>query len=112
MPNTLGLDDVLEIGHVHAIACGLLAIEFDLHLRDRGFLEQRCAGRTRNRVEHIDDLVPIVTAYQIEWNKMHERLRGIAVDLGAPRPSFEKISIASGAPIKDSGTSDAEISTR
>ena len=24
----------------------------------------------------IDDLVPIVTAYQIEWNKMHERLRG------------------------------------
>ena len=23
----------------------------------------------------IDDLVPIVTAYQIEWNKMHERLR-------------------------------------
>jgi hypothetical protein len=26
----------------------------------------------------IDDLVPIVTAYQIEWNKMHERLRGFA----------------------------------
>ena len=24
----------------------------------------------------IDDLVPIVTAYQIEWNKMHARLRG------------------------------------
>lgn len=23
----------------------------------------------------IDDLVPIVTAYQIEWNKMHDRLR-------------------------------------
>lgn len=23
----------------------------------------------------IDDLVPILTAYQIEWNKMHERLR-------------------------------------
>ena len=23
----------------------------------------------------IDDLVPIVTAYQIEWNKLHERLR-------------------------------------
>ncbi len=27
-------------------------------------------------VSDIDDLVPIVTAYQIEWNKMHARLRG------------------------------------
>src|SRR5580692_1426807 len=26
----------------------------------------------------IDDLVPIVTAYQIEWNKMHTRLRAVA----------------------------------
>jgi hypothetical protein len=26
----------------------------------------------------IDDLVPIVTAYQIEWNKLHERLRRAA----------------------------------
>jgi hypothetical protein len=26
----------------------------------------------------IDDLVPIVTAYQIEWNKMHARLRTLA----------------------------------
>ena len=26
----------------------------------------------------IDDLVPIVTAYQIEWNKMHGRLRSLA----------------------------------
>jgi hypothetical protein len=25
----------------------------------------------------IDDLVPILTAYQIEWNKMHRRLHGI-----------------------------------
>jgi hypothetical protein len=28
----------------------------------------------------IDDLVPIVTAYQIEWNKMHQRLRGLSAD--------------------------------
>ena len=28
----------------------------------------------------IDDLVPILTAYQIEWNKMHARLRGIDFD--------------------------------
>lgn len=27
----------------------------------------------------IDDLVPIVTAYQIEWNKLHERLHGSPV---------------------------------
>jgi hypothetical protein len=31
----------------------------------------------------IDDLVPIVTAYQIEWNKLHARLR--ALDAGATR---------------------------
>ena len=28
-------------------------------------------------VSDIDDLVPIVTAYQIEWNKMHARLRSL-----------------------------------
>ena len=28
----------------------------------------------------IDDLVPIVTAYQIEWNKMHARLRSLPPD--------------------------------
>jgi hypothetical protein len=32
-------------------------------------------------VSDIDDLIPIVTAYQIEWNKMHLRLRGIAPEL-------------------------------
>jgi hypothetical protein len=34
----------------------------------------------------IDDLVPIVTAYQIEWNKMHQRLR--AVGDPASRPAL------------------------
>src|SRR5215472_14118554 len=29
----------------------------------------------------IDDLVPIVTAYQIEWNKMHGRLRSLGPDM-------------------------------
>jgi len=29
-------------------------------------------------VSDIDDLVPIVTAYQIEWNKMHRALQGAA----------------------------------
>lgn len=36
----------------------------------------------------IDDLVPIVTAYQIEWNKMHALLSG----LGSERPSTRKVS--------------------
>jgi hypothetical protein len=31
-------------------------------------------------VSDIDDLVPIVTAYQIEWNKMHARLHGAAIE--------------------------------
>ena len=33
----------------------------------------------------IDDLVPIVTAYQMEWNKLHERLKTAIVD-GAELP--------------------------
>ena len=33
----------------------------------------------------IDDLVPMLTAYQVEWNKMHERLRSLTV--GASRAS-------------------------
>jgi uncharacterized protein DUF6909 len=32
----------------------------------------------------IDDLVPIVTAYQIEWNKMHARLRSLGSDVTRP----------------------------
>jgi hypothetical protein len=42
----------------------------------------------------IDDLVPIVTAYQIEWNKMHRRLRAIADELapGVPLPTSETIA--------------------
>lgn len=37
----------------------------------------------------IDDLVPIVTAYQVEWNKMHARLRTLPLD-----PSREAIAAA------------------
>ena len=33
-------------------------------------------------VSDIDDLVPILTAYQIEWNKMHARLHGAAIEKG------------------------------
>jgi hypothetical protein len=53
----------------------------------------------------IDDLVPIVTAYQIEWNKMHARLRSlargegrdaIAAALGLDRGGFAKLVEAFG----------------
>ena len=36
----------------------------------------------------IDDLVPILTAYQIEWNKMHARLRSLSLD--RPRAAAAK----------------------
>lgn len=38
----------------------------------------------------VDDLVPIVTAYQIEWNKMHARVHG--VDSSAPLPSVDEMA--------------------
>jgi hypothetical protein len=42
----------------------------------------------------IDDLVPILTAYQIEWNKMHGRLTPLAGALGGaePLPPIEEIA--------------------
>jgi hypothetical protein len=44
-------------------------------------------------VSDIDDLVPCLTAYQIEWNKLHRRLRvtqlGHALATGAARASAE-----------------------
>jgi hypothetical protein len=37
----------------------------------------------------IDDLIPILTAWQIEWNKMHERLRALEPEaLSAPEPAL------------------------
>ena len=41
----------------------------------------------------IDDLVPIVTAYQIEWNKMHRRLlgSGARVPPGAALPAHDAL---------------------
>jgi uncharacterized protein DUF6909 len=42
-------------------------------------------------VSDIDDLVPMVTAYQIEWNKMHRRLRG-SVRAGEPLPPQEALA--------------------
>ncbi len=43
----------------------------------------------------IDDLIPMLTAYQIEWNKMHARLRSLSV--GASRASIAHALGADGA---------------
>ena len=43
----------------------------------------------------IDDLVPILTAYQIEWNKMHERLRGEDLaEIPPPAALAERLGVA------------------
>jgi hypothetical protein len=40
----------------------------------------------------IDDLVPIVTAYQIEWNKMHRLAAAARVDPAGPMPSRAELA--------------------
>jgi hypothetical protein len=47
-------------------------------------------------VSDIDDLIPILTAYQIEWNKMHRRLR--AFDPAAPIPDEATLAKQLGVP--------------
>jgi hypothetical protein len=52
----------------------------------------------------IDDLVPIVTAYQIEWNKMHARLRRAALSaeaLSAAARDPVALSQTLGVPVED-----------
>jgi hypothetical protein len=60
----------------------------------------------------IDDLVPILTAYQIEWNKMYRRLRGtelakpiepleLAQKLGVQLASAEKLRDVFGAKLDE-----------
>src|SRR4051812_34949578 len=52
----------------------------------------------------IDDLVPILTAYQIEWNKIHQRLRRVAP---SPEAMVEAtrdpvaLATALGVPVED-----------
>ncbi len=41
----------------------------------------------------IDDLVPIVTAYQIEWNKLHLRLAGSGLD-PASLPGLDDVTLS------------------
>lgn len=52
----------------------------------------------------IDDLVPIVTAYQIEWNKLHEALRGSpsarSLPLDADATDLARISAETRIPLE------------
>ena len=50
----------------------------------------------------IDDLVPILTAYQIEWNKMHRRLAPLAATLRAEAalPDRAEIGDLLGVPVE------------
>jgi hypothetical protein len=49
----------------------------------------------------IDDLVPILTAYQIEWNKMHERLRRASLSVDAVTKDPVALSSALGVSVDD-----------
>lgn len=52
----------------------------------------------------IDDLVPIVTAYQIEWNKIHHRLRRVAPSPEAMVEATKDpvaLAAALGVPVED-----------
>ncbi len=42
----------------------------------------------------IDDLVPQLTAYQIEWNKLHQRLRGLTLPAGETVNDWEALARA------------------
>lgn len=48
----------------------------------------------------VDDLVPTLVAFQIEWNKLHQRLRACGVDgpAGAPHTPGERAEALGGRP--------------
>ncbi len=71
-----GLNDVLHIRHVDAVAGGLFTIQLDLHLRDRRLLKDRGAGGALNAVQHSrrSDAPMLRSSFEI-----------IAVDLGHQR---------------------------
>jgi hypothetical protein len=88
LPETMPVTRLLVLGQSHEL---FEAAGYDV----RAWQDVRARGRRRPlrydgngtlavfiaSVSDIDDLVPILTAYQIEWNKMHERLRSVAADL-------------------------------
>jgi hypothetical protein len=60
----------------------------------------------------IDDLVPIVTAYQIEWNKMHGKLQSWAALSGKTFPSNAKIAALLGLSDEDLGRLEGAFGSR
>ncbi|MEI8256640.1 MAG: hypothetical protein WCJ30_13280, partial [Deltaproteobacteria bacterium] len=75
---------VLGQSHEHFTAAGLDVRHWDVvHTRGRRRPSRWNGGDSLavyiTSTSDIDDLVPIVTAYQIEWNKLHGRLSGTAL---------------------------------
>jgi hypothetical protein len=83
-----------EMHLVHRLVLGQATEQFEAAgLEVRPWRRVRTRGRRRplrwdgaatlaafvTSTSDIDDLVPIVTAYQIEWNKLHERLAASAL---------------------------------
>ncbi len=85
LPTEMPRIELVVLGQSHEL---FEAAKFDV----RNWPQVRTRGRRRplrfdgkstlaafiSSVSDIDDLIPIITAYQIEWNKMHARLRGEA----------------------------------
>ena len=57
---------------------------------------RRCLGIFVTSVSDLDDLIPVLCAYQIEWNKMHQRLSGskLGGELAAGRIPASKVGDA------------------
>ena len=56
----------------------------------------------------IDDLIPILTAYQIEWNKLHYRLRNLPRDFSLERLCMNLAEISRLADILEISVDDLE----
>ena len=107
LPESMPEIDLVVLGQSHELfeAAGFPVRTWQI-ARTRGrrrplrYDGKRTLGVFIASVSDIDDLVPILTAYQIEWNKMHARLRG--VDFGDPSreptrgPSHAVLALALG----------------
>src|SRR5208282_6645689 len=56
-PAHSGLDEVCDIRDIDAVSRGGCTVDVDDDLRNGRLLEDGCARRTRNGVEHLDDPV-------------------------------------------------------